>query len=312
MTASLLLQGQTISDRNRAAVEMAILCEAGMMVTEDERHARNLPVQYKAVIQSIPRQDVISSKLLEDMMERQKNGQKKGGFKTKTLWVKWGSAKTTIRKIFAGMPDKYHNMKSGTQIYNAHQKLVRDHYRATFPDSTTGKSDDELDGDIPDEFWVEHPACLYILTVKVHQHNTCFTKECADVALGGPATRAEIRDKAEERKGRSERTIRLQEKRARTEREMARENILSSRKKRETATVENKQTQMKLLKKNRKVYVSLYGQEAYDRKLGELLTACLAADNLNDNRTDLDTPTAGRGTSIYWEDGRRQRGGRGQ
>jgi hypothetical protein len=32
----------------------------------------------------------------------------------------------------------------------------------------------------------------------------------------------------------------------------------------------------------------LYGQEAYDRKLGELLTACLAADNLNDNRTDLD------------------------
>ncbi|KAL3791835.1 hypothetical protein ACHAWO_012792 [Cyclotella atomus] len=167
------LQGQTISDRNRAAVEMAILCEAGMMVTEDEtckESARGelLVQQYKAVIQSIPRQDFISSKLREDMMERQKNGQKKGGFKTKTLWVKWGSAKTTIRKIFAGMPDKYHNMKSGTQIYNAHQKLVRDHYRATFPDSTTGKSDDELDGDIPDEFWVEHPACLYILTVKVH------------------------------------------------------------------------------------------------------------------------------------------------
>jgi hypothetical protein len=164
-----------------------------------------------------------------------------------------------------------------------------------------------LDGDIPDEFWVEHPACLYILAIKVHRHNTCFTKECADVALGGPPTRAEIRDKAEERKRKKreddaverqqavsvrvamqERTIRLQEKRARTEREMARENILSSRKKRETATVENKQTQMKLLKKNRKVYVSLYGQEAYDRKLGELLTACLAADNLNDNRTDLD------------------------
>ena len=73
-----------------------------------------------------------------------------------------------------------------------------------------------------------------------------------------------------------------------TEREMARESILSSRKKRETATVENKQTQMKLLKKNRKVYVSLYGQKAYDKKLGELLTACLAADNVNDNYTNLD------------------------
>jgi hypothetical protein len=57
-----------------------------------------------------------------------------------------------------------------------------------------------MDGDIPDEFWIEHPACLYILTVKVHRHNTCFTKECADVALGAPPTRAEIRDKAEERK----------------------------------------------------------------------------------------------------------------
>jgi hypothetical protein len=26
-------------------------------------------------------------------------------------------------------------MKSGMQIYNAHQKLVRDHYRATFVSS---------------------------------------------------------------------------------------------------------------------------------------------------------------------------------
>jgi hypothetical protein len=45
---------------------------------------------------------------------------------------------------------------------------------------------------------------------------------------------------------------------------------------------------MKLLKKNRIVYVSLYGQKEYNKKLGELLTACLTADNVNDNRTNLD------------------------
>lgn len=175
------------------------------------------------------------------------------------------------------------------------------------PLASADKSDDELDFEIPDEFWIEHPACIYILTVKVHRHNTCFTKECADVAVSPPPTRAEIRDKAEERKRKKreedavereqavqvraaiqERSIRLQEKRAKTERAMARENILSSRKKRETATVTNKQTQMKLLRKNRKVYVSLYGQEAYDNKMGELLTACLAADNVNDDNTNLE------------------------
>jgi hypothetical protein len=77
----------------------------------------------------------VSSKLREDMIDRQMNGQKKGGLKSKTLWGKWGSTKTTIRTIFAGMPDKHHKMKSGMQIYNAHQKLVRDHYRATFVSS---------------------------------------------------------------------------------------------------------------------------------------------------------------------------------
>jgi hypothetical protein len=84
-----------------------------MMVTEDETckesaRAELLVQQYKIVIQSIPRQEFISSKLREDMIDRQKNGQKEGGLKSKTLLGKWGSAKTTIRMIFAGMPNKYH------------------------------------------------------------------------------------------------------------------------------------------------------------------------------------------------------------
>ncbi|KAL3774830.1 hypothetical protein ACHAWO_003539 [Cyclotella atomus] len=92
------------------------------------------------------------------MMERQKNGQKKGWIQDQDIVGQMGLAKTTIRKIFAGMPDKYHNMKSGTQIYNAHQKLV-------IITGNIWKSDDELMV-TSDEFWVEHPACLYILTVK--------------------------------------------------------------------------------------------------------------------------------------------------
>jgi DNA invertase Pin-like site-specific DNA recombinase len=119
---------------------MAILCEVGLMVFEDETckesaRAELLVLQYKTVIQSIPRHKFISSKLREGMINRQKNGQKKGGPKPKTLWGKWGLAETTLKKIFAAMPDKYHKMKSGTPIYNAHQKLVLDHYRTKFVSS---------------------------------------------------------------------------------------------------------------------------------------------------------------------------------
>ena len=63
---------------------------------------------------------------------------------------------------------------------------------------------------------------------------------------------------------------------------MARESILSSRKKRELATVKNQQTKLKILQANRELFVKKHGEQAYEDKVNDLLTALLKAGNKDD------------------------------
>ena len=89
-----------------------------------------------------------------------------------------------------------------------------------------------------------------ILTIKGHRTNERFTKECTDVQVGN--TRCEIRKKsfsriepkhvadAVERDEAVSVHVNIQECNIKVHEAMARQSILSSRKKRETATVKNK------------------------------------------------------------------------
>ena len=131
-------------------------------------------------------------------------------------------------------------------------------------------------------------SAIYILTIKVHRHNTCFLKKCTGVKVGG--THNDVRRKSEKRLEAKQaeaaveqdtavqvrvqlqqHTLQMQEKRLELDLMMGRESILSSRTKRETAAVENKRKQLKLLQKHKDVYVHKFGQDAYDEKVGELL-----------------------------------------
>ena len=62
----------------------------------------------------------ISASLRDDDMKVRMKGGQKNGFKAKTLWEKWRATQTEMKKIFANLPDNYHTMKSGHQLYNVH------------------------------------------------------------------------------------------------------------------------------------------------------------------------------------------------
>ena len=122
----------------------------------------------------------------------------------------------------------------------------------------------------------------------MHHNNEQFTAQCTDVPVGG--TRNDIQKKsmqrleekhavdAAERDVAVEQHINLQS-RLKVQEAMARESILSSRKKKESVTVKNQQSKLKILQANRELFVKKHGEQAYEDKVNDLLTALLEAGN---------------------------------
>ena len=128
------LGGEPITTSSQDSVELAVLCEAGHIFKNDQvatatKCAEILVAEYKNVITSISRDLFISASLRDDMKMKMKSGQK-NGFKAKTLWEKCRATQTEMKNIFANLPDNYHTMKSGQQLYNVHEKVIRDYYKA--------------------------------------------------------------------------------------------------------------------------------------------------------------------------------------
>ena len=125
----------------------------------------------------------------------------------------------------------------------------------------------------------------------MHHNNEQFTAQCTDVPVGG--TRNDIQKKlmqrleekravnAAERDVAVEQHINLQS-RLKVQEAMARESILSSRKKRESVTVKNQKSKLKILQANRELFVKNHGEQAYEDKVNDLLTALLEAGNKDD------------------------------
>jgi hypothetical protein len=82
------LGGEPITTSSQDSLKLAVLCEAGRIVTNDQvatatKCAEMLVAKYKNVVSSISCDLFISASLHDDMKMRMKGGQK--GFKAKTL-----------------------------------------------------------------------------------------------------------------------------------------------------------------------------------------------------------------------------------
>ncbi len=107
---------------------MCIPAEAGHFVSSNQSAraavlADIIVSEYKNGIQSLDIHLFLSSNFCDDMMQRLHGG-RKDGFKAKTLWMKWQSTLTLMKKIFAGLPRNYHTMNSGQQHYNIHEDMI--------------------------------------------------------------------------------------------------------------------------------------------------------------------------------------------
>lgn len=71
--------------------------------------------------------------------------------------------------------------------------------------------------------------------------------------------------------------VNIQEHNIKVNEAMARDSNLSTRKKREMATVMNKQAQLKILQMNKEIFIKQHGEQTYDMKVNKLLTTLLNA-----------------------------------
>ncbi len=109
--------------------------------------------------------------------------------------------------------------------------------------------DDEIDLIIPDTFWLWNPICKHILSVKVHRKNADITTTPAAVPPGltrnkqrqmqANKVHKECKAAAVERDAAVAVRVSMKKSQERSHNVMARESILSSQKKRETATIKN-------------------------------------------------------------------------
>lgn len=148
-------------------------------------------------------------------------------------------------------------------------------------------SDDEIDGIIPADYWLN--KCKYALTVKVHQRNECFMKQPAEAPPGG--SRKQIRKNDTERKAAlraADAAARQESINVRTQSELrnletkeklVEENIHRSMMKRVKDTIKNYQTQLKLLREMKEDYIEINGDEAYKSQLKDLMDGLFNAQS---------------------------------
>ena len=110
------LGGKLIDASNREAVELSIHTKAFRIVSTDQTAraavlADIMVSEDKNFMQSLDSHLFLLSSFCDDMMQRL-HGVRKDGFKAKTLWMKWQSTLTPMKKIFAGFPRNYHTIKS--------------------------------------------------------------------------------------------------------------------------------------------------------------------------------------------------------
>eukprot|EP01082_Thalassiosira_pseudonana_P007744 g6305.t1 g6305 contig23:158866-160446(+) len=230
------LGGARINNKFRLAVETCVLGEAGKIVCEDMcAKVASLKVQlaqkYEEIMRSLDPGLFESEKLREDMCKRMSGGRPNKSisetttFGEKKMWEKWKQMKMEMKKIFTCLPATYHKMKSGTQLYEVYDNVIREHWK-----NNSDRTENEIDAMIDPMFWLEE--CQYILSVKVHRNNGEWTTDCAD-RFPGP-TRDAMRQNDVQRKvyNRSQAKLKDDSLDGTMKEAMAKESILRSKAKR--------------------------------------------------------------------------------
>lgn len=88
---------------------------------------------------------------------------------------------------------------------------------------------------------------------------------------------------AAERDEAVETRVKIQQRNVTMQEAIAKESILSSKKKRETATVKNVEAKLSVLEKNKDIFVRQNGEEAYEAKVNELISKMLKAGEESDD-----------------------------
>jgi hypothetical protein len=74
---------------------------------------------------------VASEELRRQMNIHLYNG-RKGEFGERKMWVIWEQLKSKMKKVFASLPTDYHKMKSGEQLYQVYNRVVRDQFKVDY------------------------------------------------------------------------------------------------------------------------------------------------------------------------------------
>lgn len=164
------------------------------------------------------------------------------------------------------------------------------------PKECNGLDSDDIDAIIPKGFWLYHKACTHILSVKVHRKN----QDVITVPAAAPPemTRKEQRQMktlklqkqrklaAEERDAAVAVRADLKAKEHKIREAMARESILSSRKKRETATIKNASKKLKMLKMTKDIFIEKHGEDAWKEEVNKCMMEMLGKASSDDGSDD--------------------------
>ena len=179
-----------INERNRRAIEICILIEAGQAVdesstTDETRLHENMRVTYTKLVRDIP-SDRFESKAIYDAMLLQLKGGKEPSFSGKTLWRQQKEAQKNVRSLAAEMPGaaNFHTLPSGHSLRDAMKKLICRKYASR--KGAKKKYDDIMEAwdDIPTGWWLEHHSTVHILAMMVHRQSPTITAAAAHAEPG--------------------------------------------------------------------------------------------------------------------------------
>ncbi len=130
------MAGNTITKTNRQTVELCIIAEAGMTVSQNSSSKQTelkeqICGKYAEIIKTLDTALWSSTDLRRKMYERLDGG-RKDGFGERDMWKKWQQLKTHMKKMMSNLPHNYHKMKSGTQLHQVYRDVIRDHWRADY------------------------------------------------------------------------------------------------------------------------------------------------------------------------------------
>lgn len=121
------MRGRNVTEKNRAAVELCILCEAGTAVvnsgtTDDQGKATLIVSKYKEILSGFDSSFFSSDSIKTKMSKCLKYSQ--GEFNGATMWTNYAKFRKEARKIHASLPATFSTMKSGEQLCDVFQRYV--------------------------------------------------------------------------------------------------------------------------------------------------------------------------------------------